>query len=185
MVLRTDKAWGVLWPTDPDRPDPALYLSDAYLQERLHHLYDKDGDYAIRHRTVYDVHQQVAQTYYRGRVALVGDACHINSPLGGMGMNGGIHDAVNLGEKISGILGDGASPEETFALYDRQRRELAVRFVQEHTIGNKALMESTDPDVQRRRQRDLMDKASDPVKAKAFIMERAMIDCVRDSYAVG
>ena len=184
VVLRTDKAWRVLWPTDPDAPDPSIYLSDAHLQERLHRLHDKRGDFGIRHRCLYDVHQRVAETYVRGRVVLVGDACHINNPLGGMGMNGGIHDAVNLGAKLADILRGRADLGEHLALYDRQRRGLAVRFIQEHTINNKALMESSDPDVQRRRQRDFMDKAADPIKAKAFIMERAMINCVRESYAV-
>ena len=184
VVLRTDKAWRVLWPTDAECADPSVYLRDAHLQERLHRLHNKEGDYDIRHRCIYDVHQRVAKTYCKGRVVLVGDACHINNPLGGMGMNGGIHDAVNLGAKLADILQNGADPDEQFALYDRQRRGLAVRFIQEHTIANKALMESTDPDVQRRRQRDFMEKAADPARAKAFIMERAMIDCVRESYAV-
>ena len=184
VVLRTDKSWRVLWPTDPRRPDASIYLGDDYLQERLHRLHDKPGDYDIRHRSLYEVHQRVAETYYRGCVALVGDACHINNPLGGMGMNGGIHDACNLGAKLTDVLRGRADREESLALYDRQRRGLAVRFIQEHTIHNKALMESTDPHVQQRRQRDFMKKASDPVKAKAFIMERAMIDCVRESYAV-
>lgn len=184
VVLRTDKAWRVLWPTDPRCPDPSVYLSDDHLQERLHGLYDKAGDYDIHHRCLYEVHQRVAETYYRGRVVLVGDACHINNPLGGMGMNGGIHDAVNLAAKLTDVLRGRAGREESLALYDRQRRGLAVRFIQEHTINNKALMESTDPDVQQRRQREFMEKASDPAKAKAFILERAMIDCVRESYAV-
>ena len=183
VVLRTDKTWRVLWPTDPDCPDPSTYLTDAWLQAALRRLHDKPGDYDIRHRCLYDVHQRVAETYCKGRVALVGDACHINNPLGGMGMNGGIHDAVNLGAKLTAIWHGRADPATSLALYDRQRRGLAVRFIQEHTIRNKALMESTDPAVQRRRQRDLMAKASDPALAKAFITERAMIDCVRESYA--
>ena len=184
VVLRTDKAWRVLWPTDPECPDPSVYLHDANLQRRLHRLHDKEGDYDIRHRCIYDVHQRVAETYCKGRVVLVGDACHINNPLGGMGMNGGIHDAVNLGAKLTDIVRGRAGRAESLARYDRQRRGLAVRFIQEHTIRNKALMESTDPNVQQRRQRDFMEKAADPVKAKAFVMERAMIDCVRESYEV-
>jgi 3-(3-hydroxy-phenyl)propionate hydroxylase len=182
VILRTDKLWRVLWPTDPEM-DEATYLSDDYLQQRLHHLHDIEGDYHIGHRTLYHVHQRVAETYYRGRMALVGDACHINNPLGGMGMNGGLHDAINLAGRLVDIIGEGADIESQLAQYDRQRRELAVRFVQEHTINNKKLMESTDPDIQSKRQRDLMSTAADPVKAKAFIMERAMINCVRDSLA--
>ena len=184
VLLRTDKAWRVLWPTDPECPDPSFYLGDDHLRERLRRLHDSGGDYRIRHRCLYDVHQRVAETYCKGRVALVGDAGHINNPLGGMGMNGGIHDAVNLGARLEDIVRGRAGAADSLALYDRQRRGLAVRFIQEHTIANKALMESTDPDLQRRRQRDFMEIAADPVRARAFVRERAMIDCVRESYAV-
>ena len=181
VILRTDKAWRVLWPTDPRCLQPERYLSDAYLQERMHHLHNKPGDYRIRHRTLYHVHQRVAETYYRGRVLLMGDAGHINNPLGGMGMNGGLHDAYSLGGKLAAIFQGHARRQDSFAQYDHQRRTLAMRFVQEHTINNKKLMESTDPDIQRRRQRDLMEKAANPAAAKAFIMERAMMHCAWES----
>ncbi len=184
VILRTDKLWRVLWPTDPANDDEAMYLSDDYIQARLQHLHAKEGDYDIGHRTLYHVHQRVAESYYQGRVVLVGDACHINNPLGGMGMNGGIHDAYNLAEKLCSVINDGADYAEAVARYDRQRRELAVQFVQEHTINNKKLMESTDPNIQAKRQRDLMETAADPEKAKAFVMERAMFNCLRESLLV-
>ena len=126
----------------------------------------------------------MAETYYVGRVLLAGDACHINNPLGGMGMNGGLHDGNNLAAKLVSILRDGEAHIPLFDQYNRQRRDLAVRFVQEHTIANKKLMEATDTDTQVARQKMLMETAADPVKAKAFLLERAMINCVRDSEAV-
>lgn len=185
VILRTEKIWRVLFPVFPKSPeDEAHVLSDGYVQERLQHLWAKSGAYEIGHRTLYNVHQRVSETYVNGRMVLAGDACHINNPLGGMGMNGGIHDAYNLAGKLADVLQQGADYAKAFAHYDRQRRELAVRFVQEHTIANKKLMESTDPDVQRKRQQMLMETAADPVRAKAFIQERAMINCVRDSLAV-
>lgn len=180
VILRTDKLWRVLVPTAPEDSDEKL-LSDEFIQSRLRHLYDKGSDYDVRHRTLYKVHQRVSETYYKGRAALIGDACHINNPLGGMGMNGGLHDAFNLAERLVRISRGEAAYSEEFEHYDRQRRELAVRFVQDHTIQNKKLMESTDPDIQQKRQQDLMAAASDPIKAKAFLMERAMINCVRES----
>lgn len=185
VILRTEKIWRVLFPTTPETEgDEALLLSDEFIQQRLHHLHDLEGDYDIGHRTLYNVNQRVAETYYQGRVVLVGDACHINNPLGGMGMNGGIHDAFNLAKKLEKILTSGADSTEQFEHYNRQRRDLAVRFVQDHTIANKKLMEATDTDTQRKRQAFLMESAADPIKAKAFLMERAMINCVRDSEAV-
>ncbi len=184
VVLRTDKRWRILFPTTPENEDDeALLLSDAFIQERLHHLYDKDGDYDIRHRSLYAVNQRVAEAYHQGRLALIGDACHINNPLGGMGMNGGLHDAFCLGEKFVRIYDHGADFEAEFAHYDRQRKDVAVRFVQEHTIQNKALMESTDPKVQKKRQEMLMETANDPGMAREFLLERAMIKCYHDSQA--
>jgi len=182
VVLRTDKLWRVLFPTEPGAADSEL-LSDEFIQARLHHLYDKDGDYEIGHRSLYSVNQRVSETYYKGRMVLVGDACHINNPLGGMGMNGGLHDAFCLGEKLVGVYAAGEDFDAAFAHYDRQRKDVAVRFVQEHTIRNKELMESTDPDVQKKRQATLMQTAADPKAARAFLRERAMIDCVRESEA--
>jgi len=185
VILRTEKLWRVLFPTSPaSSEDEAHLLSDDYIQERLHHLWNKEGDYTIGHRTLYNVNQRVAETYYRGRVLLAGDACHINNPLGGMGMNGGLHDGNNLAAKLVRIIRDGADHVDEFERYNRQRRDLAVRFVQEHTIANKKLMEATDIETQVARQKMLMDTAADPRRAKAFLLERAMIDCVRDSEAV-
>lgn len=185
VILRTEKLWRVLFSTTPENEDDeVLLLSDEFIQQRLHRLFDKEGDYSIGHRTLYDVNQRVADTYYQGRMVLAGDACHINNPLGGMGMNGGIHDAYNLAEKLCSIIEEGADYIEKFEHYNRQRRDLAVRFVQDHTIVNKKLMEATETEAQVSRQKFLMESAADPLKAKAFLLERAMIDCVRDSEAV-
>jgi 3-(3-hydroxy-phenyl)propionate hydroxylase len=185
VILRTDKLWRVLFPVFPKSPgDEARFLSDDFIQARLRHLHAKDGDYEIGHRTLYNVHQRVSETYCKGRIVLAGDACHINNPLGGMGMNGGIHDAWNLAAKLVEIANQGAAFEPLLARYDRQRRELAVRFVQQHTIENKKLMESTDPAVQQRRQKMLMETAADPARAREFILERAMFKVLRESAQV-
>ena len=185
VILRTEKLWRVLFPTTPETAeDEARLLSDEFIQERLHHLWDKEGDYEIGHRMLYNVNQRVAETYFIDRVILVGDACHINNPLGGMGMNGGLHDANNLGAKLTRIMKEGVYHLPMLEHYNRQRRDLAVKFVQEHTIANKKLMEARDTDTQRARQKMLMETAADPGKARAFLLERAMINCVRDSEAV-
>lgn len=185
VILRTDKLWRVLVPVFPTSvEEEAHYLSDEFIQARLKRLYDRGCAYDIHHRSIYAVNQRVAETYYSGRVLLVGDACHINNPLGGMGMNGGLHDAFNLAEKLQQVILDGADAEEAFALYDRQRRQLAVQFVQRHTIENKKLMEARDPDIQRKRQQMLMDASGNPQRAREFLLERSMINCVRESLRV-
>ncbi|HEY8568570.1 NAD(P)/FAD-dependent oxidoreductase [Microbulbifer sp.] len=185
VILRTDKLWRVLVPVFPaSTEEEAYYLSDEFVQSRLKRLHDRGVDYDIHHRSIYAVNQRVAETYVQGRALLVGDACHINNPLGGMGMNGGLHDAFNLADKLIQVLLNDADPQAAFAVYDRQRRGLAVQFVQRHTIENKKLMEARDPDVQRKRQQMLMETAADPERARAFLLERSMINCVRESLAV-
>ena len=182
VVLRTEKIWRVLFPTSPkNRDDEKLLLSDKFIEERLQHFCPSTHAYRVPYRTLYSVNQRVASTYFRGRMALVGDSCHINNPLGGMGMNGGLHDAFNLAKRLIDIVVNEACFEQEFIDYDRQRRCLAMRFVQEHTINNKKLMESTQSDVQKERQKFFMQSANDPVSAKKFMMERSMIDSLRES----
>ena len=120
----------------------------------------------------------------RDRVLIAGDAAHVNNPLGGMGMNGGIHDAINLVEKLDKIINHSADRHDLLDLYNRQRRGICTKFIQEHTKKNKALMESTDSDVQRKRQDRFMRLSADPELAKAFVMQTSMINSVRESLAI-
>ena len=180
VLLRTDKIWRVLFPTSAEDSDDKL-LGDAHIQERLQHLCGRNENYRVRRRSLYRVHQRVAETYFRNRVVLAGDAAHINNPLGGMGMNGGLHDAFNLADKLARSIEQRQDHVPLFEQYDRRRRLIAVDFVQRHTIDNKKLMEAKDPDAQQKRQQMLMATAADPQRAKEFIMERAMFYCLRDS----
>ena len=183
VLLRTPSVWRVLIPTDPKIEDDALFLSDRWIQDRLHHMAPHDRDYEISHRTIYRVHQRVARTWHRGRVLLAGDAAHLNNPLGGMGMNGGIHDAWTLTDKLIQVH-RGGDAGALLAQYDRQRRTICTKFVQEHTINNKRLMESKDPDVQKKRQAEFMRDASDPVLARKFLLRTSMIQSLRDEAAI-
>ena len=174
VLLRTPTLWRVLIPTDPTIDDDARWLSDEWIQERLHHMAPHEGDYEIVHRTIYRVHQRVAKTWRRGRVLLAGDAAHINNPLGGMGMNGGIHDAWNLADKLIQIH-TGEGDDRLLDRYDRQRRGVCVRFVQEHTIKNRQAIKSKD------RQAELMSIAADPERARDFLLKSSMIASLRDA----
>lgn len=183
VILKTDKNWRVLFPTDPAQPAEEI-LSDEWAEGHLQHLHKKDGPYKVEHRSMYAVHQRVAEKYYAGRAVLVGDACHVHNPLGGMGMNGGVHDAWCVGQKLVKILKQGADYGAEFADYDNHRRLLSQSFIQKHTIQNKALMESTDPEVQKKRQADFMKKAGDPALALDFLKERAMLKLLREGFKV-
>ena len=182
IVLRCNNLWRVLFPTVPGTDDKEL-LSDAYIQREMHKIAPKQGDFHIGHRTLYNVHQRVASTYREGRIILAGDAAHINNPIGGMGMNGGLHDGFNLAEKFIAIR-DGKADETAFDVYDRQRRLTATKFVQEHTINNKKMLEDKDPESARKRMENFKRIAGDQKLSYDFLMRAAMISVVRESYQI-
>jgi 2-polyprenyl-6-methoxyphenol hydroxylase-like FAD-dependent oxidoreductase len=137
----------------------------------------------VRHKVIYRVHQRVASEWRVGRVLLAGDAAHLNNPLGAFGLNSGIHDAVNLAEKL-GRVWRGESGAELLDLYVRQRRAACVEQVQAMSIRNKRLLEERDPSVQRARMEELVATANDPEQARAFLLESSMISGLRKSEAI-
>ena len=184
VLLKTSDLWRVLIPTPIEQSDER-FLTDEFIQDRLHRLAKNDVDFDIHHRTLYRVHQRVAATYrVRDRILIAGDAAHVNNPLGGMGMNGGVQDAINLAEKLVKIIKQSGDRQDLLDLYNRQRRGICTQFIQEHTKKNKALMEATDEAIQTKRQAKFMKTCADPVLAKAFVMETSMINCVRESYQI-
>src|SRR5215472_397448 len=65
--------------------------------------------------------ERQVQRYRSGRVLLAGDAAHAHSPAGGMGMNAGLQDSVNLGWKLAAAV-HGWAPEWLLDSYDAERR---------------------------------------------------------------
>ena len=155
-------------------------LALATAQCKLQRFNPRPHDYEIVICNCYTVAQRVAATFRKGRVLLAGDSAHLNSPIGAMGMNSGIHDAVTLAENLIRVL-HGEESDAALDRYVRQRRHVATAHVQTATIANKQNMEQRDP-VKRQRYRDEMRRrAEDPALAKAFLMQTALIDSLRDA----
>jgi 3-(3-hydroxy-phenyl)propionate hydroxylase len=169
--------WRMAFPI-PAELDDTDVLTDDYVQSRIKGFLSSDRDYPVLYRSVYRVHQRVAGNFRVGRAMLAGDAAHINNPLGGMGLNSGIHDAVNLTSKLSEIVLNGA-PESLLDLYDRQRRQTNIEYVQAISIRNKRLLEEKDPSVRRERLNELRTIAADPASARQYLMNSSMIASVR------
>lgn len=182
VILRAPELWRVLIPVDVDINEVSC-LGKSFIADRLARLTQCDDEIKIVHSTLYQVHQRVAETYRVGRAVLAGDAAHINNPLGGMGMNGGIHDAYNLAEKLTAILNQDVD-DSLLDLYDKQRRSIATKFIQEHTIRNKKLMEATDAEIRRKRQEEYMRIAGEYALSKEFVQRNSMIDSVREANAI-
>jgi 3-(3-hydroxy-phenyl)propionate hydroxylase len=176
-LLRTRSLWRVLLPIEPAAGEAQLHDLDR-IEAKLQGVFPKGTPYELVHRTAYRVHQRVAARYVSGRVVLAGDAAHVNNPLGGMGMNGGVHDAVNLADKL-GRIWRGAD-HALLSVYERQRRKVALDVVQAQTARNHQILSQKDPAVRRRHLDDLRATAADPVRHRDFLMRSSMLQSLRD-----
>ncbi len=169
--------WRIAMPADPNRPREET-LAASTIERRLQGIVSRPEPYEVVHANTYRVHQRVAKTYNRGRMAIAGDAAHVNNPLGGMGLNGAVHDAISLGEKLVEIT-RGKAGIEALDRYTRQRRPPQIEFVQRITINNKRLIEERDPAVRCARHDELRATVADPARARAYLLESSMIAMVR------
>ena len=174
--------WRCVSPTKEDESDE-LVQSDAWIAERLAERFPGAGPFPIVHRNMYNVHQRVAGTFRRGRLLIAGDAAHVNNPIGGIGMNSGIHDALNLAAKLIAIW-NGADADPLLDRYDRQRRETAVEFVQAQSIANIRMLAERDPAARRRNLSSMRRQAEDPAAAREFVRRGALVSMWERSEAI-
>lgn len=182
VLLRVPTLWRVLFPTRAQESDDEV-LNDAAIEARMQALLHRPSRYDTVHRTLYKVHQRVAAKFRRGRVVLAGDAAHINNPIGGMGMNGAVHDAFNLSDKLVQILIHGAD-DALLDRYERQRRAVAIEYINANTARNKKIMEESDPHVRRETQDQLRAIADDPVASRDYLRKTSMMDALQRAEAI-
>ncbi|GIH02404.1 pentachlorophenol monooxygenase [Rhizocola hellebori] len=156
VLLRTPDHWRVLLPTPEDTPDEAEL---ARLGQRLQGIRDFGRPWRVAHASIYRVHQRVAATFQVGNVLLAGDAAHVNNPLGGLGMNSGIHDAIAYAQAFPDL---GEVPQ--------QRRRVALDFVRRVSHTNWERMR--DPAAHLAGIREM---AADPVKARQYLLRTSML----------
>ena len=181
VLLRVKGLWRVLFPVPPEI-DRDKALSDGFIEDRMQALLPQPEPYEIAHRTLYRIHQRVAETYRVGNAFLAGDAAHINNPLGGMGLNGGLHDAINLAERMAKVW-HGGDPD-LLDQYERQRRPMAIEYVKEATMRNQRLMNESDPAKREEALAEVRETADDPEKAYAAMMRASMISAVRRAASI-
>jgi 3-(3-hydroxy-phenyl)propionate hydroxylase len=174
--------WRIVYPSSGEGSDDED-LADAPVFERLQRVYPLEGGYNIVHRNIYRVHQRVAATFRQGRVFLAGDSAHVNNPIGGLGLNSGIHDAMEVADMLSRVS-RGIEDAAVFDRYDRRRRALNIEFVQQQTIANKKRLEERDEKARQEALDELRATVDDPVRHKQFLMRSSLLDSVRKSRAI-
>jgi 3-(3-hydroxy-phenyl)propionate hydroxylase len=157
-------------------------LTPDGIQDLLHDIVPDGGVIDVMETRPYRIHRRLAARYRSGRVLLAGDAAHLNSPSGGMGMNGGIHDAFSLSEKLTAVLREGA-PESLLDRYERQRRPIAEEEIIAQAHRNRTRMQERDPARRRKMLEELQRITADPGQLKAYLLRSSMIEGLRRAAA--
>lgn len=181
-LLRVPDRWrSGITPKPGQTPEEAM--SDDNIEAHFQAIVPRKERYPILARGMYHTHQRVTETFNVGRVLLAGDAAHLNSPNGGLGMNSGVQDAVNLADKIHTVW-HGRGDFALFDRYTRQRKAVATDFVHKVSDANHHRMREKDPAKRKEIMAQMREITEDPAKAKAYLMRTSMIDSQRAADAV-
>jgi 2-polyprenyl-6-methoxyphenol hydroxylase-like FAD-dependent oxidoreductase len=178
FILHTPESWRVLYPVPPGEP-PAASTEPGRMQAQLQAVAPLPGGYPIVDHQIYNVHQRVAATFRVGDAVIAGDAAHINSPIGGVGLNSGIHDVMDVAARIARIRAGTADPEAELAAYAAVRRRIAVEYVQADTQRNTDRLKERDPARRRASRDEMRATAADPARARAYLRRVSLLESVR------
>jgi len=171
-LMRLRNTWRLTYSPEQDQ-DIESALSDAVAQTHIARVSPRASGAAILTRNYYTLHQRCLARFCHGRTLFIGDAAHLNSPAGGMGMNSGIHDARSLADHLVPVInGDDPSLLER---YDRRRRTIAQEEVQRLSARNYARHRETEASKRMLIWNELQEIVSDPVKHRDFLLDAAMI----------
>ena len=176
-ILRIPDLWRMSLPLGEEVSDRDA-LSDAGIESRVRRVVPNLSPSEIPVRVVYHVHQRVAETYRKGRVFLAGDAAHVNSPKGGMGLNGGLHDAISLAGRLANAWHERGRESELDG-YESERRPEAIHAIQRQTRNNVNNLKASDPEERSRLFAHWRHTASDPELARAHLLQTSMIASLR------
>ncbi|MEP3050701.1 MAG: NAD(P)/FAD-dependent oxidoreductase [Erythrobacter sp.] len=177
VLLRVPSLWRVLVPASNEQSDEEL-LGDEKKIDVFDRLVGDGANVETKHRTIYRVHQRVVNEFVHGRVILAGDAAHLNNPIGGFGMNSGIHDVFNLCDKLVKIYG-GGDAGNLLSKYGRQRFKTTHDFIQAQTIRNMEYLKEGSENEHALRKAELEAIKADPVQRRDFLLRQSMIQCLK------
>jgi len=177
VLLKVPSLWRVLVPAKDDQSDAEL-LGDEKKNDVFGRLIGGGEKVQTAHRTIYRVHQRVAKRFLHDRVAIIGDAAHLNNPIGGFGMNSGIHDAYNLCDKFVRIYNQAADADQVLGVFERQRRKTTHDFIQAQTIRNMEYLSEGAGEQHRKRKTEMERLHSNADQRREFLLRQSMIQCL-------
>ena len=179
-MFRLRDEWRCTFYPRPGEVD--VELTDDVIESRMQGILERAAPYEVREKRNYKIHQRIVPDYRQGRIVLAGDAAHVTPPTGGLGMNGGIHDAVNLADKLVRVC-NGES-EDLLDLYTRQRRPVAVAEILAQSHQNRIRMQLWDTEQRKEVMTHMRGIAADPERSKQMLLRTSMIEGLRQAAAV-
>jgi 3-(3-hydroxy-phenyl)propionate hydroxylase len=168
-------------------PAPGETVQDAQqpeaVERKLQAIHPKATPYEVQDLRPYRVHQRIVADYRRGRLMLAGDAAHLNSPSGGMGMNGGIQDAMELAATLAPVW-RGEAEATLLDRYTRRRQPVAEREILAQADRNRARMRESDPARRAELLAGLQRTTADPALAREQLLRSSMIAGLRAAATV-
>lgn len=175
-LLRLPDLWRCsLYPDGEESIEDAL--EPASIERKLQEIVKVEGGHKVDQIRPYRIHMRIVDDYRSGRVLLAGDAAHLNSPSGGMGMNGGIHDAFELVNTLEEILNGAAL--DRLDRYTRRRRPIAEQEILTQADRNRARMQERDPAKRLVSLQALQRTVADPDAARDHLLRSSMIAGLR------
>ena len=181
-LLRLPSIWRCSLYSDPDETVEQA-LEPAAIERKLQRIVPRSEPYNIVEIRPYRIHRRLIDNYRAGSVVFAGDSAHLTSPSGGMGMNGGIHDAVNLTDKLIAILRQGAS-EDLLDQYTRQRRPVAEEEILAQSHINRMRMQRRDAVWRAEEMSRLQALIASPEQHREHLLKSSMISGLARAAAV-
>jgi len=129
---------GDTWFFMPTHVDPRQRASDVDARAMIARATGIDLPYEVLSSDEWVASKLLGDRYRRGRVFLVGDACHLHPPFGGYGMNMGIADSVDLGWKLAAAL-QGWGGAALVDSYEQERRPVH-QWVLDEAVHNHSIL---------------------------------------------
>ena len=179
VIMHNPSGWRILFPAPLDKGTDEQVLDPANVREQLSRVMPDYDRVSLDRVTLYEVHRRVADHLREGNIYLVGDAAHVNNPMGGMGMNSGVHDGFLLAE----LLLRGAAGDDVDAALDEwaaKRRSVALDFVGKETEGNWSALRDTDEERRTAQRANWEGLGRDADARHAFLLNSSMLASLKN-----
>lgn len=131
------------------------------------------ADLELKQYEVYRSHQRIAREFSVKRIALAGDAAHLTTTNGGMGLNSGVQDAAALVKAlVAAILQNSDQP---ISLYAKERKEFCTNFLQPTTTTNHETVDNPNYEARSARLNELIAETSNPEIVRQIISRASML----------